>query len=135
MQMRTNCFRLAALLAFVLAPTAARADLILLGTTGTLGSGLGAVETVLTLQSPGSSTEAEGSVTLQCTLGGCTDFVSGDTTAINSTRSFDDAGITSASEFRLIFNANENDELITIESLFAYFYNSAGVQYHVARIR
>jgi hypothetical protein len=133
----SNVFRVCALLGFVLVlPTVAQADLILLGTTGTLGSGLGSVETVLTLNSPGNTSNAAGSVTCDATLAnGCLDVVVGDTTAINATRSFADAEITQASEFRLIFNAGENDGSITVNSLSAFFYNSLGDLYHTATLQ
>ncbi|MBC7938207.1 MAG: hypothetical protein H7Z19_00345, partial [Chitinophagaceae bacterium] len=46
----------------LLATTPARADLVYLGPQTFSGSGLGAFDTVLTLQSPGNSSFAAGSV-------------------------------------------------------------------------
>lgn len=60
---RTTLLRLGAAAVALLLPGTARADLILVGTTITSGAGLGSQFTVLTLQSPGSTTTESGCVT------------------------------------------------------------------------
>lgn len=138
-RMTKHLLRVVALLGFVLAPATAHADLIFLGTVGTVGSGIGSVATVLTLDGPANSSDAEGYVRCDSnTLDGvCNDDADGDLGPVAQTRSFAEAGITTASEFRLIFNANEggNDGEITLVSLVAYFYNSSGILYHTAEFQ
>lgn len=70
------------------------------------GTGLGSVNTVLTLSSPANSTFEEGSVSWS----GTTDVLSGDAMGGASqslTRTIDEVGITSASDLRIVFNAQE----------------------------
>ena len=67
------------------------------------GTGLGAVNTVLTLTSPGSSTTEAGAVSFN----GTTTVTSGDTVAINNTPTLGSLGVSSASDLRIVFNAQE----------------------------
>lgn len=83
-----------------------QASLILLGSEDFQGTGLGAVNTILTIQSPGNSTTESGSVSFN----GMTDVITGDAKTGASqtlTRSIGDLGVTSASSLRVVFNALE----------------------------
>lgn len=82
----------------------ANASLVFLGTQDIGGAGLGAVRTVLTVQSPGASTTEAGSVSLN-TSG--TQVTTGNTIAITQTRTLTQVGTTNASLLRVIFNAVE----------------------------
>jgi hypothetical protein len=67
------------------------------------GTGLGAVNTVLTITSAGNSTTESGAVIFN----GTTAVTSGDTLAINNTPTLGSIGVTSASDLRIVFNAQE----------------------------
>src|SRR5262249_29683138 len=107
----------------------ARANLILLGpATGLSGQGIGNVATILNLQSQGSTTVEAGRIIRS----GGSDLVQTDPATQtqtpggrnNTTRTFSELGITSnASEFRLLLNINESDNILTLESLQVTFYN------------
>jgi len=137
-----------ATLACVLAPFAsASADLVLVDpnliTIG--GTGLGAVNTVLTIQSPGSSPTEAGAV---CRLGGA-DVIG--TTAVGGacsgpggdvqtgasqtqTRTLAEAGITNAANFGLVFNGVQPGGAgITLNTLIVNFYTNAGLLLHSAQ--
>ena len=115
--------------------TTARADLVVLGSTDQLGSGIGSQITILnyTVTGPqGNITEAAAIVRTgvgidQVFAGPNTQVTGG---ANNQTRSLLEAGITSGSEFRLVLNINEtgpesaND--ITLNNVSARFYLSNG---------
>jgi hypothetical protein len=91
--------------AAVIATGAARADLALVDTSSA-HAGLGAVSTVLTIQSPGNSSAEAGSVQWN----GSSDVISGDAKGAavqTSTRSFGSLGIASASDLRVIFDPSE----------------------------
>jgi hypothetical protein len=86
----------------------AHAMLVLQGPEDFNGTGLGSVNTVLTLQSPANSTDEEGSVARM--VGSTTDVISGDAmtgASQTQTRSIEELGITSASDIRVVFNALE----------------------------
>jgi hypothetical protein len=107
--------------------SAARADLTLVEPQDFQGTGLGAVNTVLTLQSPGSTSTETGSVFWN----GTTDVTSGDakTGASQSlTRSFADLGVTSADSLRVVFNALEpgSAESISLRNLTLNVFDSTG---------
>jgi len=143
----TLMFRLAAV-GLVAAPfTAARADLVLVSpnivTVG--GTGLGAVNTVLTLEAQGNSTVEAACVSFN----GTTDIIgpsrsgtgqcntgTNDAQTGNSqtqTRTLSQAGITSGSNFALFFNAIEpGGNSITLNTLVASFYSANGTLLHTA---
>lgn len=131
----------------VAAPFAgARADLILTSpniiTLG--GTGLGAVNTVLTIQSHGSGSVEAGCVGFNgtsdqigtSTTGG---VCSGSTQDVKTgasqtqTRTLSDAGITTGSNFAIFFNAAEpGGDGITLNTLVANFYDASGNLLHSA---
>jgi hypothetical protein len=139
--------------AMLLAPVGARAELILASSTTqpTLigGTGLGSVNTVLTLQQTGNATTEQGCVTRSggadaigniavttgnnnpCVVGTNLDVKTG--ASQTQTRTFLEAGITSGSTFGLVFNGVETDDMITLTSLSATFFNADGSILHVAR--
>ena len=114
----------AAALAGCLAAGPASAMLVLQSATPIGGSGLGAVSTVLTLQSPGTTTSEQGSVFWN----GSANQTSGNAQAQNSTYTFSQLGITSASQIGIVFNASEpgNDAAVNLASLTLSIYNPAG---------
>lgn len=86
--------------------TVGHASLVLLGPENFQGTGLGAVNTILTIQSPRNSTSETGSVSFN----GTSDVRTGDTqngASQTLTRSIGDLGLTSASSLRVVFNALE----------------------------
>jgi hypothetical protein len=126
-------------LALLAAPLAvARADLVLVpGVTTVGGTGLGTVNTVLTIQSQGSSSTEQGCVGLNntgadvtglfqasgCTAATNTDVLTGASQTL--TRTFTEAGITSTSNFAILLNASEpGGDAITLTDLVATFYNA-----------
>ena len=106
------------------------ASLILLSPFEVNGTGLGAVNTVLTLQSPGDATIETG----------CVGVVNGTTSSSNcgfadanvqtqsGTPTLQSVGVTDASDLRIVFNAAEpgNAMDIMLNSLVLTFYNSTG---------
>lgn len=93
------------------------------------GTGLGAVNTILTLQSPGNTTTETGSVAWN----GSGDVRTGDFQPGASqtlTRTIGGAGITSASNLRLVFNPvepqNAADSSINLNNLVLSFFSSTG---------
>ncbi len=105
----------AAALACGLVAAPASAMLVLQSQTPIGGTGLGTVSTVLTLQSPGSTTSESG----QVSWNGSANVVSGNTQAQNSTYTFSQLGITSASQIGIVFNASEpgNDAFVNLAAL------------------
>ena len=126
MAFKTSRWATAALLA--LGGTAAHASLTLAKPEDFSGTGLGAVNTILTIQSPGNSTSETG----QVGLSGGTQFITGDAKAGASqtqTRSFADLAVTSAAALRVVFNALEPGQAnngIDLSSLQLNVYNAAG---------
>jgi len=102
----------------------AHASLILANPTDVSGAGLGAVNTVLTISSPGSTTTETGSVAWN----GSAAVTSGDTQAQNGSPTIGALGITSASQLRVTFNASEpqSDPAINLTNLVLTIYNPAG---------
>ena len=86
--------------------TTAHASLVLLGAESFQGTGLGAMNTILTLQSPGNSSTETGSVSFN----GTTDVRVGDTqngASQTLTRTIGELGLSSATSLRVVFNALE----------------------------
>lgn len=125
MNINKTLIRTAMAAAFALAGTSAQADLVFLGPDSSGGSGLGTVSTILTFQSPGSTSFESASVGL--TAGGA-QIITGDaSTGASQTlvRSFSMLGITDASTLRLVFNANEPaGNSITLDSLVLNVFDS-----------
>jgi hypothetical protein len=107
------------------AASASQASLILVQPENFSGSGLGSVNTILTIQANGNATTETGSVSYN----GSTDVITGDAKTGNSqtqTRSIGSLGITSASALRVVFNATENDNLINLTGLTLNIYSPTG---------
>jgi hypothetical protein len=120
-------FLTAALL--VAAASSSYADIVLLGPAPTGGAGLGNRSTVLTLQSPASSSSEEGCVGLNQSTAGC-GF--SDATVLQGagqigTYTMGDLGLTSFSDLRIMFNAAQpgNAEDVTLNQLVLTLYNTA----------
>lgn len=111
------------LIAFLAQPMSA--SLILSSPDQTSGTGLGAVNTVLTVQTPSGTVRTESgcvswngmsSVTgpTACPPG----FAGGDEQGITQTRTLDELGLDSAFNLRVVFNYNEdNNDNVTLENL------------------
>lgn len=134
LHLRKAVFAMMVLAAFGLGSViTARADLVYLGTTNTLGSGITGQTTLLSFQgqaqpNPAALILRAGNTDLLFTAPGT--LVSG---GLNTrTHTLAEAGITSASEFRLILNIDEPDDLLTITRLEAYFYRPDGSLLHTA---
>ena len=102
----------------------ARASLVYLQSETLSGTGLGSVSTVLTLQSPGNTSNEAGSVAFD----GSADIVAGNTQAQNATFSLGQLGSTSASDLRIVFNAAEPgpQSSITLANLVLSIYSPTG---------
>src|SRR5690349_9174901 len=93
--------------ALAIASAPASASLVLVGPNEFQGTGLGTVNTVLTLQSAGSSSSESGSVAPNASG---SPVPSGDAlqgTSQIGTPTFSSLGLTNASDLRIIFNAQE----------------------------
>jgi len=116
--------------------TAAHAQLVFVDPIDFQGSGLGSVDTILTITSPGSSTTESGGVAWNGTSDVLTgDYLSGASQTL--TRSFADLGVTSASDVRVVFNALEPGgalNSIDLTGLILNVYNAAGTQVFSASI-
>jgi hypothetical protein len=130
--MKKNLLTLSAV-ALLAAPFGvARADLVFNGLADLGGTGLGAVNTVLTIAS--SPTELgcvswNGTVTVEgatLTGGQCTG--TGDENGLNSTQLLSATGVTSGSNYAILFNPAEpgSDLSLTLNTLVATFYDNAG---------
>lgn len=108
---------------------AAHASLVFEGAQPMTGTGLGAVATVLTLQSHGNATVESGAVGVDA---GNMMAISGDakTGASQTTlRTFGELGMNSVSDLRLFFNANEPGNAkngISLDNLALSFYSASG---------
>lgn len=104
----------------------AHASLVYLGDIDMTGTGLGAVNTVLTIQSPGATSTEQGSVSWN----GTTNLTTGNTVAINQTRTIAEAGATAASNLRIVFNAQEPgtaaENPITLNNLVLSIFSPTG---------
>ena len=120
--------RLVAAAAMALAGTAAHATLVLVAPENFSGTGLGAVNTVLTIKSPGNTSFEQGSVGRNTTSS--VDITTGDVQAQSMTRTLGDLGILSASSLRVVFNASEPnnaaEKSITLSNLVLNIYSGAG---------
>lgn len=98
---------LAVTAALALTSHAAHADLIALGPVDLNGTGLGAVNTLLTIQSPADSSDENGSVSWN----GTADVTSGSRVLTGAsqtrTRVLGDVGVLTADTLRIVFNASE----------------------------
>jgi hypothetical protein len=110
--------------------TAGHASLVLAGPENFAGTGLGSVNTVLTLLSPANSSTETGGV--QFTSTG--DLISGDAqtgASQTQTRTIGELGLTSASSLRVVFNALEPggaENNITLSNLVLNIYSPTGQQ-------
>ena len=125
--MKHNLFkhrRLVAAAAAAFVGTAANATLVLVAPENFSGTGLGAVNTVLTIKSPGSTTFEQGSVGRTTAN---VEFTLGDTQAQSQTRTLGDLGIVSASSLRVVFNASEPaGNSISLDNLVLNIYSPTG---------
>lgn len=109
----------------------AHAMLVLQGAQNFQGTGLGAVNTILTIQSPDNSTFESGSVGRL--PGGTSDVITGDAKTGQSqtqTRTIGSLGVTSAADLRVVFNAlepgNAADNGISLTGLQLNIYSPTG---------
>jgi PEP-CTERM motif-containing protein len=138
-----SLLRLAVLVASLFSavlPNSASATLVPVGPENFSGTGLGAVNTILTIQSPGSTTSEKGCVgrsTVGCPGGavnGSGDFIGGSLggdekngASQTLTRSAGSLGIANAADLRVVFNAAEpGGNSITLNDLVLNIYSSAG---------
>jgi hypothetical protein len=108
----------------------ASASIILVSPIEQGGTGLGAVNTVLTLQSPGNSTIETGCVAPSgagTTSTGC-GFANSNVQAQVGTPTLAAAGVASAADLRIVFNASEPGNALDVQlnQLVLTFYNAAG---------
>ena len=117
--------------------SSASASIILTSPIEQSGTGLGAVTTLLTLQSPGNSTIETGCVAPSgsgTTMSGC-GFADSNVQAQFGTPTLSAAGIGSAADLRIVFNASEpgnasaND--IQLNQLVLTFYTAAGSAFDI----
>ncbi len=112
-------------LALIMTATNANASLEYLGQLDITGTGLGNVNTLLTIQSPRNTTTETGSVSWN----GSTSVTTGDTQAINNTLLLSGLG-TSASNLLIVFNPSEPgnaaNNSITLNNLVATIYSPTG---------
>ena len=107
--------------------SSANASLTLLGPENFAGTGLGSVNTILTIQSPASTSSENGTVAWN----GTTDVLSGANVLTGNsqtqTRLLGDLGVTSASSLRVVFNASEpGGDAITLNGLTLTLYTAGG---------
>lgn len=127
---------LAAVAVLLAAPAAAPAAfMVAIGPSAFTGTGIGAVNTILTLRSPGNSTTATGAVSF---IAG-TDVITGDaSTGSAQTKTITETALAvafpgfafSTNNLLLVLNVNEpgnqSQPAVTVFSLKATFYNAAG---------
>jgi hypothetical protein len=103
---------------------AAHAQLVLVSPEDFGGTGLGSVNTVLTITSPANSTFESGAVGIDATGA---QFVTGDTQAQTMARTLGSLGVTSAADLRVVFNASEPaGGAITLDDLVLNIYSANG---------
>lgn len=129
-KLSSTAVAVAAVVGLTLGSLPVQASLILLGAENFQGTGLGAVNTILTIQSPGNSTTETGSVSFNGTF----DVRTGDTqngASQTLTRSIGDLGLTSASSLRVVFNTLEPGNAaangIVLNDLQLNIFSSSGV--------
>ncbi len=129
-----SCLSAAVLLSLPL--STARANLVLAGPDPIGGTGIGAVNTILTIQSTGNATTEAGCVAFGGGLGSmfsggaCIGSSANVKTGASQTqtRTLLETGVTSAANFGIVFNANEPaGNSINLDALTATFYSSTGV--------
>ena len=108
------------------------------------GTGLGAVNTILTVQSPGSSSNESGCVAFGDVTGAPACFGTGNTggdeqtgASQTRTRTIAQSGATSAAAFVIVFNAAEpgnTSNSITLDSLSVRFYSPTGTELYTASL-
>lgn len=108
----------------------ANASLVFLGQADLQGTGIGAVNTILTIQSPANTTTETGSVGIGA---GGAQTTSGNVltgTSQTQARTISSLGVTSASNLRLVFNpqepGNTADNSITLSNLVLNIYSPTG---------
>ena len=109
----------------VLAAESAQASLVLVSPENFSGTGLGSVNTILTLASPASTSFESGSVAFGNVTTG--NVMTG--ASQTQTRTLGDLGVTSASNLRVVFNAVEpgnGDAGITLSNLVLNIYSPTG---------
>jgi len=116
-----------------LAAASSHAELTLLSPENFSGTGLGSVNTILTIQSPASTSSENGTVAWN----GSADVISGATALTGAsqtqTRTLTELGITSAAGLRVVFNAAEpGGDAITLNSLTLTIYNANGSTFFTA---
>jgi len=120
--------------ALLCAASASHANLILVQPENFNGSGLGAVNTILTIQGKNNNVVESGAVSYSA--GG--DVITGADTKTGAsqtqTRSIGELGITSASTLRIIFNAAENDNMIDLTGLTLTIYSASGASLFTASL-
>jgi hypothetical protein len=107
------------------AASASQAGVILVQPENFSGTGLGSVNTILTIQGKNNGTVEMGAVSFN----GTADVMTGDTKTGNSqtqTRTLGSLGITDASSLRIVFNAVENDNKIDLTGLTLNIYSATG---------
>src|SRR3954464_11872264 len=103
---KKHTMRLAVTAALGLAASSSYASLTLLSPENFSGTGLGSVNTILTITSPGSTTTETGAVSFN----GTTDVITGDAgtgASQTQTRTLSSVGVTSVAGLRVVFNAVE----------------------------
>jgi len=112
--------------------SSANASLTMLGAENFAGTGLGSVNTILTMTSPGSTTTESGAVSFN----GTTDVITGDAgtgASQTQTRLLSALGVTSPSTLRVVFNAVEPaGDSITLSAMTLTLYTAAGGTFFIA---
>lgn len=119
--------------AMAFSASTSHASIILLNAENFGGTGLGKVNTILTIQGSNQATSETGSVRFD----GTGDIIDGDAKKGESqtqTRTISQLGITSAAGLRIVFNATESDNLINLTGLTLNFYNAAGATLYSANL-
>ena len=131
--------------AFVVAASqSARGTIVFKQVVELNGTGLGAVNTILTVQSPGSSSNESGCVAFGGVKGSPACFGTGNTggdektgASQTQTRTIAESGATSAAAFVIVFNAAEpgnTSSSIILDSLSVRFYNTTGTELYTASL-
>ena len=124
--------------AVCLSPSQASASLVYLGTINEQGSGLGNVDTLLSLKPQGNGTTAcglvgIGDITSACDGGVLPTFNGGSN---NQTYTLAGLGVVDAADLRFVFNVNEPDDLVTLTGLAINFFAAdatvGSIPFHVA---
>lgn len=126
-------FGLAAATLVGLAGANARADIIYLPDAEAPKGGVGhKPESILSIQSPGSTTNAAGSVAYGCASGKkgltCGDTLTGDAKRgeHSKTLTFADAGVTNAGQLRIFMDTEDPENDLTLNQLVLTAYSSSG---------